>query len=416
MKPSRLALACGACLAFFAQDIVYAGTKLPLKLKVESPAPPKNAGDDDDDEGVVLPLEFRSGWSLRFRLKPKRDFFFAMKGFAGGGDTGPYPESGEISWLVFEDLDGCLYLGGVFEPGLGFPPCDDVPGDETFLEFTPDVDFVDLVDEIGRADLRDALADPAGFVNFSRDGFDFTLGPRVTTTADGIGYGANDDLPGFVIVSDTGVGRVQNGDLDSAGTGPGFDRVDPAVARNLAGLIHSVSYELSDVKFDTTVTASLHVPRALFGPLRIIDQCYLGESGLPGCPGGFVAMRVDGGPIVPDDFAPSPDPDSGTSDVADVTLHAFVVQGDAPALLPDCNGDGTVDSGDATCLGYRLISNEVVVRFRQMGNHISVCHVVGDAWGNGNFAGVTFADFDGNGGGVTINCPSGGGSTSDPSR
>ncbi|MGI9295956.1 MAG: hypothetical protein ACR2PS_18385, partial [Pseudomonadales bacterium] len=233
----------------------------PIKLTVESP---------NTKERKSETLQFRSGWPLTFKLEARRDFFFAMQ-FAG-----PYPELGLTSWLVFQDLDGCPYLGGRFIEGIGDPCADaEIPGDEIFVEFTPDVDFPGLVDEHGNEERRAALADSDSFVSFSHGSDEFTLGPAISETLDGIGYGPNDDLPGFVLLSDTGVGRVLVDQLGEFGNPvTGFDPVEPLQARNLAGLMNTVGYELGDRKLRTTITTSINVPRYLFSKLRLIDQCF----------------------------------------------------------------------------------------------------------------------------------------------
>ncbi len=45
--------------------------------------------------------------------------------------------------------------------------------------------------------------------------------------------------------------------------------------------------------------------------------------------------------------------------------RAFMVSGIAPSLLSDGNGDGRVTAVDAKLAGYRVISNEVVFKFRK---------------------------------------------------
>lgn len=372
----------------------------PIRLIVESPNTKQNKSET---------LQFRSGWPLTFKLRARREFFFALKGSAGGS-AGPYPELGENSWLVFQDLDDCPYLGGRFIEGVGDPMCAAIPGDEIFVEFTPDVDFPGMADLHGSEELRTALADPASFVRFFHGTDIFSFGPAVSTAQDGIGYGPNDDLPGFVLLSDTGAGRVlesQLGEFGSAVTG--FNPVDPLQARNLAGLMTSVAYELSDRKFETTITTSINVPRHLFSQLRLIDQCF-GDPFGNDCPS---AQRVDGGPVeIPSDVFSginSTDPNAATTSISDVEVRAFVVQGDAPARVEDCDADGVIRAKDARCMGYTLLSNEVILRFRQMGNHIDPCFGLVDPWVGFTAGNWRFIDLDGNGNPFGFVCPSGGG-------
>lgn len=384
----------------------------PIRLIVESPNTKQQKSET---------LQFRAGWPLTFKLRARSDFFFAVR------SGGPYPELGLTSWLVFQDLDGCPFLGGRFMEGEG-DPCatEETPGDEIFVEFTPDVDFPGLKDEQGHEGLRVDLTDPDSFVKFSYEGQDFEFGPAVSAFVegilclpgneidcdidDGIGYGPNDDLPSLVLLSNRGVGRVLESELGEFGSpATGFDPVDPLQARNLAGLMTSVAYELSDRKLATTITTSINVPRYLFSRLRLVDQCF-------GDPNGCTwAQRVDGGPVEilseEDEGigSDSTDPNEESFNIADVELRAFVVQGVAPARVEDCDSNGVINAADARCMGYTRISNEVVIRFRQMGNDIDVCPPNPDPWRGQTLGNWAFIDLDGNGVPFALDCPSGGG-------
>ena len=74
----------------------------------------------------------------------------------------------------------------------------------------------------------------------------------------------DDDLPGLVVLSEKGIGLV----LD-----PDFNPPAVPMLRNLAGLVSSVSYELSDWTRRTTITAHFNVPRGALAPFVKIDNC-----------------------------------------------------------------------------------------------------------------------------------------------
>jgi hypothetical protein len=87
----------------------------------------------------------------------------------------------------------------------------------------------------------------------------------------------------------------------------------------------------------------------------------------------------------------------------DYELRAFLVNGRAPGVLSDMDGDGDVDSADAELSGLEVISNERTVRFRLWDGQ----------FGADNNAYVTerpnriHADLDGNGEGSNYLCESG---------
>ena len=64
-------------------------------------------------------------------------------------------------------------------------------------------------------------------------------------TTDGFGFGADDDITGLVVIAEYGVGRV----FDE----PDFELSDPIGAVNLAGLVNSVTYDLSDLRIKKTI-------------------------------------------------------------------------------------------------------------------------------------------------------------------
>ena len=95
------------------------------------------------------------------------------------------------------------------------------------------------------------------------------------------------------------------------------------------------------------------------------------------------------------------DPDPVFDALADPTRRAVIraLADVGPSTLADLNNDGIVSARDATLAGYTVISNEKVVRFRQV--HGSFCGGVANV-------NVFFDDVDGNGFATdTIVCPAG---------
>ena len=316
-----------------------------------------------------------------------------------------FPAEHQTGYVVFSDPDGCLELPSPFDGGG--TPCAGFPSDETYMEFTNDVDQAGLVDEAdkGNRGRRAALADPAqsgrpvfhsvGDVGGVLGPVDAQVGPDTGESVDdGFGYGADDDFPGLVLLTPVGNGLVLDAD---------FNRPAHKVERNLAGFLQWVGYELSSATRNTVVRAGMIVPYGLVAPLMKTDDCVGGTAASPGCnePARF---RIDGGPVTQVAGETGPDPFTGTYppifEARTYELRAFVVSGVAPSTLADLNNDGVVSARDATLAGYNVISNEKVVRFRQV--HGSFC---GGVPGGVN---VFFDDVDGNGRVIdTIVCPAG---------
>ena len=53
-------------------------------------------------------------------------------------------------------------------------------------------------------------------------------------------------------------------------------------------------------------------------------------------------------------------------------MRVFVVSGRAPDALVDMDNDGVVTATDATLAGYRLLSEQVIVRFRTWHQELEV--------------------------------------------
>ncbi|HEV8337974.1 MAG TPA: hypothetical protein VGR67_16305 [Candidatus Polarisedimenticolia bacterium] len=348
-----------------------------------------------------------NGWPIALLLSSNNELGI------GRAVVGPFfPIKGDTGYLMYADPDHCL----------SFVPQMECAGiDETYVEFTPDQDRPGVAHGTGNQERLAALTDSGGggspkifLFNYATGLNDLLtpvgppLGPgpdvieshclgspfnsypgpscsgdadcsdgatceQVPVNADGYGLGADDDLPGLVLLADTSIGVVfdQN-----------FNPVAPRTARNLAGLLDSVAYQLNDASAQTSILAHLNVPPGqpatfvdslghvqsapaplgLFTPLVLMDRCvgapFQEENG-SGCEQS-PRVRIDGGPIA----------NLGDEEMIDalnakvITLRAFVVNRTAPSSLADMNGDGIVGAKDATLAGYQLVSGEKTFQFR----------------------------------------------------
>jgi hypothetical protein len=71
-----------------------------------------------------------------------------------------------------------------------------------------------------------------------------------------------------------------------------------------------------------------------------------------------------------------------------VTIRAFVVNGTAPSVLSDLNGDGFVGAKDAVLAGYQLVSGEEVMQMVGFyDDNLDVFPLLFDFDGNGDALG-----------------------------
>jgi hypothetical protein len=370
------------------------------QLQTAKPEPLMSLAIVGAKDGVVT-RQVATGWPLTLRLSSNGEL-----GIGRPFVTPYFPQFGDFGFIVFADPDGCPSFDALNAP---------CPGgvDETMLEFWPDMDRAGVSNPHGNVERLIALTESGGggspkvFIFDHNTGLNNLLvryGPYVGSDdvtalrcvggrlaiypgtsclsdadcnsgtcrlvpldADGYGYGADDDLPGLALFSDTGVGLV----LDQS-----FNPGQPRQSRNLAGLVHSVAYELNDASSKTSVLVHLNVPgaqtvtlpssagsfipaaspRGLFTPAVLADFC-VGDPQTCSIDGAGL-VRIDGGPVTA--MTAAQVGDYLNSHV--VTLRAFVVNGTAPSLLTDLNGDGFVGAKDAALAGYSLLSGEKTLR------------------------------------------------------
>lgn len=382
--------------------------------------------------GLVLLSE--SGWPLTIKMVIDLPEDEEFPGYAVQPN---FPTSRDVGFLIFNDPDGCLNppVPGwqvAPTPECGWPDGPAPASDEDYLEFWPDVDIAGAEDDRGNADRRADLIDSAGgrgpeFQLWDRDvcvpgtgdADCVRMGPETGgEVVDGYGFGADDDITGLVIIAEYGVGRV----FDE----PNFELSDPIGAVNLAGLVNSVSYDLSDLqktsskpkgqkgKPTETITEQSRVWAHINMPIDVIrhliqyDAC-TGTQASDGYCDGSDLWRIDGGPIEepPLIFTRGDAASIYLLEESTFTLKVFLVSGIAPNRLFDEDGDGDVDSADASAAGYTLLSNEDSISLLQVSQ--SICF--------GGGGGVIAWDLDSNGELIApIVCPAGPGDLGRPPR
>jgi hypothetical protein len=364
---------------------------------------------DKPDE--PLSVQFRAGWPLTFKITVKDEDMLGVGTMFGSNDAiSNFPEIRSAGALVLEDPDGCWSRAGGGGPYSG---CGQY--DETFITFYPDRgDLHGLADDTGHFIQHAVLRNPIFRPAFGGPSIYGELpGESNQTIIDGVGWGADDDIPNLVILSNVGGGIVlkdENWDPDYVPGVPEFwEPVYPAQARNTAGFMSSVGYELSTTRGETSITATMIVPRHLYSSTRLVDSCtgIVDETVFPPTCSGTSIQRTDGLPE--EDFNP------WLVNETLVELRAFVAT-EPIDILSDLNGDGMVSAEDATLAGFNVLSDEVVFHLRQILPEIDVNHCngldtpsSGYVW-NGRGTDV-YVDLDGNGYGQvpSISCPPGSG-------
>ena len=354
-------------------------------------------------------IQYEDAWPLRFRLRPRDPSATTVYTFNGD----EYPSRGDRAALIFSS-PGTLLMGPNCSSLISTCAPDNI--EPPYLEFALDEDYPDRRDVISAGSSRAPESDqPANrpTYEYQYDANDpaslrtIKLGPRLSDAIDdGIGYGPNDDLPGLVLLSNIGVGRVLTATRSAAGSAATLQEMDPRRARNLAGLMTDVSMELLSSSGNMVISTGLQVPRGLFAPIVLWDVCTEGTRSRTNC-AGPMRYHIDGGPAIfsrnfsdngPLFFSAG---DSGGPDVdifnprppnvVEVELVALVVNGNAPAFVDDCTGDGEINRRDLLCMGYDVISNQVRIRFIQAAL-FRACERIKEPWPGSDGQEVEFAE------------------------
>ncbi len=394
----RLFVSALFCLAISAP--ASAGFKYPVQIRFLQPNQLAKLAEYPE----YAPTMYQSGWPIVIQLTMRDEIGIATQ-------TGPFffPQKNRTGYVIFEDPDGCLAMdsfawGGAIRPaGCGGETDPRPPSDETYIEFTPDVDEVGILDFDGNPDIL-ANSDEAGSggqsffnpettanvtIGAPTTGFRVAVDPADETIIqpenilDGYGNGADDDLPGLVLVAQHGQGILYDSDGVAA---------SPLTLVNLAGFTNSVAYQLNNVRNRTMITATMVVPRSLFAPFVVADDC-VGPS-IDDCSPFF---RIDGSTAerAADDILGDP---PGTNVAAfssyqaiynqtDFKVSAFVVSGIGPDQVVDMDGNGSIETRDLEMMGYRVLGRQKNMYFKQLSN--GVCQ--------GGVFDVIYRDFDGNG-------------------
>lgn len=225
------------------------------------------------------------------------------------------------------------------------------------------------------------------------------VGPTLGSEGDFTRYGRWDRLPGLVVIADHGPGLITH-PID-----PGFPPYDinnppqptphgfldppyPLEAWNMAGHFQSIGHTLQANLNAwpgwgrTTLTAQLVAANDLFKPVGLVDRMitepFTDDHGVL-CGEGDAAYRLDGGPLtcVPGGINYL---DGITREIL-VTLRIFVVNGDAPDIIFDMDGNGKLDVHDVEDMGHEALTHERTVKFYQFSE--MYCGVGYDFDGNG---------------------------------
>lgn len=352
---------------------------------------------DKDANVPDLPTLFEEDWTMTLRLAaPESVAVFRWRERLG-------PAGINFETLVLDDPDGCLDMRGAQQqltawfPGPDYASFEGCDGpDETFINFGVDeFDFPGLADTQGSnafdndADtlcggpvIGPALGDDpyttTDFANSNKAYVETTRPPAASfprgagaytggeatgfSDYDCYGYGADENLPSLVIMSNTAGARIFNPvTLEYSA-----DRI-----RNMAGLISGVSFELFDNGDASVVSAQMHVRSGTFQPLTFVDLNYEFFGGDPIPDPLVVLTKVEDAPIETTELTGITT--SNLEDVInavkaklptdyEVEIRAVVVDGIAPNFIDDLNGDGAFTAADLELAGYSLLSNEAIQR------------------------------------------------------
>ena len=370
------------------------------------------SGKGKPDFEEILPTMSFSGWPLTIELTMNDE-----EGIASNqGNLEPFFPSGQTGFVVFSDPDGCLNMDS--GEWVGPVACEidgelvltsELPSDETYVEFTSDVDMQGAADFQGNFAVSDLHT---GRQEITTNYMTKQIGPRtaafeevvdtngntsIVEIRDGFGNGADDDLTSLVLVArhGSGIAYQTNGIAKS-----------PLELINLAGHAHAVTYELNNAKGKTSVNSHFLMSGYIVAPVVIADDC-VGPADGSDC---RIQWRIDGATdlvyadeLVTDPIAtPNAYPELVGTYVYE--MSAMAVSGAAPSSVVDMNGDDAIDESDLELMGYDVIGDKESVRFKLF---------PGQRCFGGSGENTVFEDHDNNGiaefGEV---CPAGAGSLS----
>jgi len=209
------------------------------------------------------------------------------------------------------------------------------------------------------------------------------VGPSLGSDTDFTRYGRWARLPGLVVIADHGPGLVTRTldptdfpydpiDPPHPTYSQFFDPPQPLEAWNVAGLFNTVGHTLQADKYAwpgwgrTTLTAQIIAPSSLFRPVMLIDRHvsipFTDDLGNV-CEDGDSAYRLDGGPLTCVPHTTNWLDQYTNAEL--ITLRIFVVNGDAPDIVVDMDGNGVLNLRDVETMGYEALTYERVVRFYQ---------------------------------------------------
>ena len=221
--------------------------------------------------------------------------------------------------------------------------------------------------------------DPDGIDDFGFAPPPFAVGPNTggvgvigpsggydegATTFDCYGYGADDDVPGLVIIANVGGARFFDQSMNN---------VNPMAVRNMAGLLSSVAFEISDFGGKSAIVARMRSSYAL-APIRFADMFFSipSNSGFYPTAGYTLTTQIDGetsttGVVGVENAAGAINAiREQFDDLYEVTITAALVDGIAPEIITDVNNDGIFDAVDIEATGATLLSTVDTLTIRQV--------------------------------------------------
>ena len=383
--------------------VTIVGAESVFAQAVEPPVTLRIHGPRSGDTGVMV----TTGWSFKISLDVENAVAFAWN-----------PEARPSQALIYDDPDGCLdmrdFNGSVPEPLERF--CGSTMQDESFILFHPDRDDpgvtelgFDVATRCGH--LVDSDASVANLAESTKQMLNLGLpfgsdtmteqltdvGPRTgpfridpsvpDTTYDCYGYGADDDIPGLVIMADIGAARVT--DFEGNDTGS-VRRI-----RNMAGLVSEVGYEYLDKKGRSAITATITVTRGMFETINVFDTDVSD-------PAVDFMMKIDDAAPVPMNYVGTPTSLAdtarelvGATPLVDEKARFVLVDGVAPNFIDDLNEDGKFTVADLELMGYTPLSNQK--RLRIIAKSTDAADTTDSAAFCASEAAVVTKDLDGSG-------------------